>query len=127
MNLSLNEELIHEDFVLHVLKETVITMVTIETQILRGKGGRFLNAKVVREVEASMKELDFKVETATNISKTSVFSEKVRRVEKRSRNICDESHHVQPEIQSLFVGCTKQLEKLSEILQVCRSTVITKI
>ena len=64
--------------------------------------------------------------TATNISKTSVLSEKVTRLEKQSKNIYDERHHVQPEILPFFVGCTKKLEKLSEILRVRGSAVITQ-
>ena len=65
MDSSLSEELAHEDFVFDVLKEIVFTMGTTETQILHGKGSRFLNGKVVKEEETTMKELELKVVTAT--------------------------------------------------------------
>ena len=51
-------------------------MDTIETQLLPGKDSRFLNAKVVKEVETTMKELKLKVVIASNISKTSEWIEK---------------------------------------------------
>ena len=77
MDSSLSAGVIHEDFLLHILKQTVVTMVTIETQLLPRKVRRFLKAKVVKEEQTRMKELELKVQTATNTSKTSVRSEKV--------------------------------------------------
>ena len=77
-------------------------MDTIETQILRRKGCRFLNVKVVKQVETTMKELELKAVTATNISKTSVHSEKITRLEKQSKNIYDKLHHVRSGISSFF-------------------------
>ena len=126
MDSSLSEESMNEYFVFDALKQIVGTIDTIGTQLLRGKGSRFLNAKVVKEVETAMKELELKVVTATHISKTSVHSEKITRLEKQSRNIYDEPHHVRPEISPFFVGRTKELEKLSEILRVRGSAVITQ-
>ena len=61
MNTSPSVELIDEDFVFYVLQQTVNTMDTIESQVLRGKGSRFLNAKVGEEAETTMKELELKV------------------------------------------------------------------
>ena len=49
-----------------------------------------------------MKELELKVVTASNTSKTSVLSEEITRLEKQSRNIYDEPHHVRPEISLFF-------------------------
>ena len=80
----------------------------------------------MKEGETTMKELYLKLVTATNISKTSVHSEKITRLEKQSRNISDEPHHVRPGILTFFVGRTKEFEKLSEILRVCGSAVITQ-
>ena len=73
-------------FIFDVLKKTVDTMDIIETQLLRGKDSRFLSAKVLIEVETTMKELELKVLTATNISKTLVLSEKPR-VRRNNRGI----------------------------------------
>ena len=56
MNPSSSVEFIDDDFAFDLLKQTVDTIVTIETQLLRGKGSRFLSAKVVKEVEMTMKE-----------------------------------------------------------------------
>ena len=73
-----------------------------------------------------MKELELKVVTATNISKASICREKIMRLERQSKSICDEPHHVRPETSPFFVGRTKELGKLSEILQVHGSAVITQ-
>ena len=69
-----------------MLIQIVDTMNTVETQVLRGKGCRFLDARVVKEVETSMKELELKVVTAANISTTSVFRERVMFLKKQSEN-----------------------------------------
>ena len=52
-------------------------MVTIEMQLLPGKVSRFLKAKVVKEEQTRMKELELKFQTATNTLKTTVHSKKV--------------------------------------------------
>ena len=46
------------------------------TNCIDVRGSRFLNAKVVKEVETMIKELELKVVTATNISKISVHNGK---------------------------------------------------
>ena len=55
MGSSLSEDLTHEDCVFDVLKEIVVTIGTTETQVLHGKGSRFLNGKFVKEEETTMK------------------------------------------------------------------------
>ena len=67
MNPSLSVELIDEEFVFDVLMQMVYTMDTIDTQLLRWNASRFLNAKVVKEVERTIKELEMKVGTANNV------------------------------------------------------------
>ena len=52
-------ELIDGDFVFDLLKQTMDTMDTIETQLLRGKDSRFLNEKVLKEVERTVHELEW--------------------------------------------------------------------
>ena len=61
-----------------------------------------------------MKELELKVVTASNTSKTSVQSEKITFLEKQSGNTYYELQHVRPEISSFFVGRTNELEELNE-------------
>ena len=56
MNPSLSVELVDDDFVFDVLKQTVDSIDTIETQLLHGKESRFRSAKVVKEEETTMKE-----------------------------------------------------------------------
>ena len=51
---------------------------------------------------------------------------KITRLEKQLRNIYDEPHHVRRETSIFFVGRTKELGKLSEILRVYGSAVITQ-
>ncbi len=126
MSPSLCVETLHEDFVFDVLRQTVDTMDVIETQLLRGRASRFLNAKLVKEVEGTMKELELKVVTATNISKTSVVSQKVTQLENQSCRPTDEHHHIRPRISPFFVGRTKELGKLKEILEKRGSAVITQ-
>ena len=94
MNPSLSVELIQDDFVLDVLKQTVDTMDTIETLHLRGNGSRFLNSKVMKKSGDGYEGIELKVVTATNISKPSAWSEKIMRLRKQSRNVCDEPHHM---------------------------------
>ena len=77
MDYSLSAELTYEGFLFDVLKQNVDTMNTIETQLLSGKVSRFLNVKLVKEMETTMKQLELRVVTATNTSKTSVHREKV--------------------------------------------------
>ena len=57
---------------------------------------------------------------------TSVHREKVRRLEIQPMNISDKPHHVRPGISPFFVGRTKELEKLCEILRARGSAVITE-
>ena len=80
-DLSSSVEFIDEDFVFYLLQQTVYTTDTIETQFLRGKGCRFLSAKVVKELETTIKELEWKVVTAIIIPKKSVHSEEITRQE----------------------------------------------
>ena len=124
MNPSSIAELIHEDFVFDWLQQTADTIDTIETQVLRGNGNRFLNVNVVEEVETTMKELELKFVTATNTSETPVHSKKITRLENQSRNIYDEPHHLRPGISSIFVGRTKEL-KIEWILRVRECALIT--
>ena len=69
-----------------------------------------------------MKDLESKVANANNISKTSVhsgndarlesktlvYSEEITRLEKQSKNVYDERHHVPPELSPFFVGRPKE-------------------
>ena len=81
MNPSSSVEFIDEYFVLYLLQQTVGTMNTIESQFLWGNGSRFLNAKVAKAVETTIKELLGKVVTAIIISKTSVHIKEITRQE----------------------------------------------
>ena len=66
MDFSLSAELTYEDFRFDVLKRNVDTMSTIETQLLYGKVSRFLNVKLVKELETTMKQSELRVVTAIN-------------------------------------------------------------
>ena len=122
MGYSLSAQLTYGDFIFGVLKQNVDTMNTIETQLLSGKVSRFLNVKLVKEMETTMKQLELRVVTATNTSKTwvhrekvtfneskmSVLREKATRLEIQPKNISDEPHHVIPGISPFFAGRTKE-------------------
>ena len=69
-----------------------------------------------------MKDLESKVATANNISKTSVhsgndarlksktlvYSKEITMLEKKYKNAYDKRHHVPPELSPFFVGRTKE-------------------
>ena len=77
----LEAEPLDEDFVFDVLKETVETMMTVETQLARGRLRQFMNSKVVKRVEATMEQLEMKVMHAVTISRTCELGNRVRRIE----------------------------------------------
>ena len=123
----LEAEALEEDFVFDVLKETVETMMTVETQLARGRLGQFIYAKVVKHVEATMKELEIKVMGAVQISKACDLGNRVRRVENESNRLLnDELHHIPPAISPFFVGRTKELNQLEKILSQHGSAAITQ-
>ena len=124
MDSSLSAELTYEDFLFDVLKRNGDITNIIETQLLYAKVRRSLNVKLVKELETTMNQLELRVLTPTNSSKTSVRCEKVKsdeskmselrekvtRLEIQRTNISDDPHYVRPGISPFFVGLTKELE-----------------
>ncbi len=126
MSPSLSVRKIDEDFVFDVLKQTVSAMDVAETQLLRGRGSQFLNASDVKEVERKMKELEPLVVIAGNISRTSMVVRRVSEIESEWHCPTDEVHHVRPSVSAFFVGRTKELDRLRNILEKRGSAVITQ-
>ena len=114
------------DFVFNALRQTLCTMDSAETQLLRRGVSQINNAEDVREVEKKLEDLEHRMVTAGTISKVRIMAEMVDNLKKQQNMWDEELDHKRPSLSAFFSGRGQELDKLLAILEKWGSAVITQ-
>ena len=126
--------------VFEVLVSTLDLMGKIEEQMMKGCWGKFLNWKVVKEVENELSKLKDRVISVANTGDAKDLEKKVddlgRSVNEIGRNMKERRNEIvassilnclpdRPSVSPYFVGRNAELDRLKALLNECGSAAIT--